>query len=50
MKPAAFDYHRPDTVEEAVQPLAELGEDAKILAGGQSMVRCCRCAWRSSTT
>ncbi|MBW0014073.1 xanthine dehydrogenase family protein subunit M [Mycobacterium sp.] len=38
MKPAAFDYHRPDTVEDAVGLLAELGDDAKILAGGQSLV------------
>jgi carbon-monoxide dehydrogenase medium subunit len=38
MKPAAFDYHRPDAVEDAVSLLAELGEDAKILAGGQSLV------------
>lgn len=38
MKPAVFDYHRPDTVEEAVRLLAELGEEAKILAGGQSLV------------
>ena len=38
MKPASFDYHRPDTVEQAVGLLAELGEDAKILAGGQSLV------------
>jgi carbon-monoxide dehydrogenase medium subunit len=38
MKPAPFDYHRPDTVEGAVRLLAELGEDAKILAGGQSLV------------
>lgn len=38
MKPAAFDYHRPGTVEEAVGLLAELGDEAKILAGGQSLV------------
>ena len=38
MKPATFEYHRPDTVEDAVSLLAELGEDAKILAGGQSLV------------
>lgn len=38
MKPAAFAYHRPDTVEEAVVLLGEYGEDAKILAGGQSLV------------
>ena len=41
MKPAAFDYHRPDTIEGAVGLLAELGDlgdGAKILAGGQSLV------------
>lgn len=38
MKPASFDYHRPDTIEGAVSLLAELGDDAKILAGGQSLV------------
>ena len=38
MKAAAFTYHRPGTVAEAVQMLGEFGEDAKILAGGQSLV------------
>jgi carbon-monoxide dehydrogenase medium subunit len=38
VKPASFAYHRPDTVEDAVALLAELGDDAKILAGGQSLV------------
>lgn len=38
MKPAPFAYHRPATVAEAVAMLAEFGEDAKILAGGQSLV------------
>ena len=38
MKPAAFEYHAPETVAETVALLAELGEDAKILAGGQSLV------------
>jgi CO/xanthine dehydrogenase FAD-binding subunit len=38
VKPAAFAYHRPATVGDAVSLLAELGEDAKILAGGQSLV------------
>lgn len=38
MKPAAFEYHRPDTIDDAVGLLAELGDDAKILAGGQSLV------------
>ena len=38
MKPASFDYHRPGTIDDAVSLLAELGDDAKILAGGQSLV------------
>ncbi|ORV09224.1 FAD binding domain-containing protein [Mycobacterium celatum] len=38
MKAASFAYHRPDTVDEAVQLLGEYGDDAKILAGGQSLV------------
>lgn len=38
MKPAAFEYHRPDTVDEALALLAEHGYDAKLLAGGQSLV------------
>lgn len=38
MKAAPFTYHRPDSVKEAVDMLAEFGEDAKILAGGQSLV------------
>jgi CO/xanthine dehydrogenase FAD-binding subunit len=38
MKPAPFDYRRPDTLEEALAIFAELGSDAKPLAGGQSLV------------
>jgi aerobic carbon-monoxide dehydrogenase medium subunit len=38
VKPSRFAYHRPRTVEEAVALLAEFGDDAKILAGGQSLV------------
>jgi len=38
MKAAAFAYHRPEAVEEAVGLLAEYGDEAKILAGGQSLV------------
>ena len=38
MKPAAFEFRRASTVEEAVGQLEELGEDAKLLAGGQSLV------------
>jgi CO/xanthine dehydrogenase FAD-binding subunit len=38
MKPPAFDYTAPDSVDEAVAALAAGGEEAKILAGGQSLV------------
>ena len=38
MKPRPFDYVRPDTVEEAVAILAEHGDDARILAGGQTLL------------
>ncbi len=38
MKPSAFEYHAPDTIDEAVAALAELGDGAKVLAGGQSLV------------
>jgi len=38
MKPRPFDYLRPDTIEEAVALLAEYGDGARILAGGQSLV------------
>jgi carbon-monoxide dehydrogenase medium subunit len=38
MKAAVFEYHRPASAEAAVEMLAELGEDAKVLAGGQSLV------------
>jgi aerobic carbon-monoxide dehydrogenase medium subunit len=39
MKPAAFRYHAPKTVDEAVALLAEVaGDDGRILAGGQSLV------------
>jgi carbon-monoxide dehydrogenase medium subunit len=36
--PGAFRYYRPSTLEEASSILAELGEDAKALAGGQSLI------------
>lgn len=38
MKPAPFRYERPETVEEAVGLLTEHGDEAKVLAGGQSLV------------
>ena len=38
MKAAPFEYHRPDSVADATALLAELGDDAKAIAGGQSLV------------
>jgi 2-furoyl-CoA dehydrogenase FAD binding subunit len=38
MKPRRFDYVRPDTVAEALALLAQYGEDAKVIAGGQSLM------------
>lgn len=38
MIPAAFDYVRPSTVDEAVAALVAGGEDAKVLGGGQSLM------------
>jgi 2-furoyl-CoA dehydrogenase FAD binding subunit len=38
MKPCAFDYIRTESADEAVAMLAQYGEDARILAGGQSLM------------
>ena len=38
MKPVAFRYERPESVEEALALLGEHGPEAKVLAGGQSLV------------
>jgi len=38
MKPPAFEYHAPASIDEAVTLLAGLGDGAKVLAGGQSLV------------
>jgi carbon-monoxide dehydrogenase medium subunit len=38
MYPASFEYHRPGTVEEAVRLLATHKDDAKLLAGGHSLI------------
>lgn len=38
MKPAKFDYHCPADIEEVLDLLAKYGDDAKLLAGGQSLV------------
>ena len=38
MKPSPFTYHRPESVEEALAVLADVGADGKVLAGGQSLL------------
>ena len=38
MIPAAFEYHAPRSIGEATALLAQLGEDAKVLSGGQSLI------------
>ncbi|KJS43204.1 MAG: hypothetical protein VR71_11560 [Roseovarius sp. BRH_c41] len=38
MKPAPFSIHIPDTVEEALACLSKEGEDARVIAGGQSLM------------
>src|SRR5262249_23240733 len=38
MKPKPFDYVRPDSIDEAVAILAEHGDDARVLAGGQTLL------------
>jgi len=38
MIPAKFDYTKPGSVDEAVRALADGGEDAKVIAGGQSLL------------
>jgi carbon-monoxide dehydrogenase medium subunit len=38
VKPSAFDYHAPSSADDAVELLAGLGDGAKVLAGGQSLI------------
>jgi aerobic carbon-monoxide dehydrogenase medium subunit len=38
MLPARFEYHRPSTLAEALSLLAQYGDDAKVLAGGMSLI------------
>src|SRR6202158_6500434 len=38
MFPAAFDYRSPSTLDEALAVLAEHGDAAKVMAGGQSLI------------
>jgi carbon-monoxide dehydrogenase medium subunit len=38
MIPAAFDYHRPGTLDEAIELLSRYGSEAKLLSGGMSLL------------
>lgn len=38
MIPSAFDYYRASTIEDAASRLTELGDEARVLAGGQSLI------------
>ena len=38
MIPAQFEYHRPQGIDDALAILAEYGDDARILAGGHSLI------------
>jgi aerobic carbon-monoxide dehydrogenase medium subunit len=38
MLPSRFEYHRPESLEETFQLLSQHGDDAKVLAGGQSLI------------
>jgi carbon-monoxide dehydrogenase medium subunit len=38
VKPPPFDYSRPETLDEALELLAELGDESRPLAGGQSLI------------
>ena len=38
MIPPSFEYHRPETLDQAMALLAQYSEDAKVLAGGHSLL------------
>lgn len=50
MIPPEFDYVAPETVDEAVAALAAAGEDAKVIAGGQSLMPVLRLRLTAPTT
>jgi len=50
MIPSGFDYVAPTTVDEAVAALAQGGEDAKVIAGGQSLMPVLRMRLAAPTT
>ena len=50
MIPPEFDYVAPTTVDDAVAALAQAGEDAKVIAGGQSLMPLLRLRLAAPTT
>src|SRR6185369_3536310 len=38
MIPAAFDYHRPASLDDALKLLAQHGDEARVVAGGHSLI------------
>ena len=38
MIPSAFEYHRPPSVAEAIRIVSERGDDARVIAGGHSLI------------
>ncbi|HTF10118.1 MAG TPA: xanthine dehydrogenase family protein subunit M [Asanoa sp.] len=50
MIPPSFDYAAPTTVDEAVSTLRDAGEDAKVIAGGQSLIPLLRMRFAAPST
>jgi carbon-monoxide dehydrogenase medium subunit len=50
MIPPSFDYASPTTVDEAVSTLRDAGEDAKVIAGGQSLIPLLRMRFAAPST
>ena len=50
MIPTSFDYVAPATLEEALTALADAGDDAKVIAGGQSLIPVLRLRLNAPTT
>jgi len=46
VKPSKFTYHAPATPQEAVALLARYGGEARVLAGGQSLIPMMNSVWR----
>ncbi len=38
MIPAAFEYHRPESIDQAIQLVKDLGDEARVVAGGHSLI------------